>query len=113
VLIRGSVSGRDRDEDAPPIFLDSVVSLAHLRANGSLAVELSLPSDAAPDVVTRAAQAFRDHPGQAPLYVNVTNGGNGGPVRLRSRTVHVAPTQALLHELRELLGSDRVRLVRS
>jgi hypothetical protein len=44
--------------------------------------------------------------------VNVTNGGNGGPVRLRSRTVHVAPTQALLHELRELLGSDRVRLVR-
>jgi DNA polymerase III subunit alpha len=28
VLLRGSVSGRDRDEDAPPIFLDSVVPLA-------------------------------------------------------------------------------------
>ena len=31
VLIRGQVSGRDRDEDDPPIFLDSVVPLAQLR----------------------------------------------------------------------------------
>ena len=42
VLIRGSVSGRDRDEDAPPIFLDGVVLLGSVRNAGQLAVEVTL-----------------------------------------------------------------------
>ena len=118
VLLRGSVSGRDRDEDAPPIFLDSVISLAQLRTSSSLALEVALASDTPQEVVAQAAQMFRDHPGQAPLYVTVANGhrgGNGGSetVRLRSRSVAVAPTDVLLRELRDLLGTDRVRLVRS
>src|SRR5690606_8698177 len=103
VLIRGSVSGRDRDEDDPPIFLDSAVPLSQLRTNGSLAVELSLPQGN-PDAVTRATDILKSSPGPSPLYVMVpgsrngngseveTNGsrnGGGDTVRLRSRTITV------------------------
>jgi DNA polymerase-3 subunit alpha len=113
VLIRGQVSGRDRDEDAPPIFLDSVVPLSQLRANGTLAIEVAL-ANAAADAVGRAASAFRANPGSSPLYVTVTQGnGVRETVRLRSRTLQVMPSEALLSELRELFGADRIRLVRS
>jgi DNA polymerase III subunit alpha len=117
VLLRGSVSGRDRDEDAPPIFLDSVVPLSQLRAGGSLALELTLPQDAAIDAVSAATQAFRQHPGAAAVYVTIAHGGNGDgaveTVRLRSRSITVAPTEPLLEQLRELFGPDSIRLIRS
>jgi DNA polymerase-3 subunit alpha len=115
VLIRGTVSGRDRDEDAPPIFLDSVVSLETLRQSGSLAVELAFGADTSPDSVAAATAVLRSSPGASPLYVTVQEGGNGGSrqVRLRSKSINVAPTDALLARLRELFGAERIRLVRS
>jgi DNA polymerase III subunit alpha len=114
VLLRGSVSGRDRDEDAPPIFLDSVLPLAQLRTSGTLAVELAL-NGAAGDAVEKATAAFRQHPGASAVYVMVTHGSNGSTetVRLRSRSITVTPDEALLGELRDLFGADRIRLVRS
>ncbi|HUF49902.1 MAG TPA: DNA polymerase III subunit alpha [Longimicrobiales bacterium] len=116
VLIRGAVSGRDRDEDAPPIFLDSVLPLAQLRSNGTLAIEVAL-ANAPEDAVGRAADMFRAHPGTSPIYVTVTPAGNGNgareTVRLRSRSIQVTPSETLLSELRELFGTERIRLVRS
>ena len=146
VLLRGSVSGRDRDEDDPPIFLDSAVPLGQLRTGGSLAVELLLTQGAAEEAVTRATEILRASPGSSPVYVTVVHGahatasasngtpsngghgtnggsaGNGGgapakgpveTVRLRSRSLSVMPSETLLSDLRELFGSDRIRLVRS
>ncbi|HSJ10418.1 MAG TPA: hypothetical protein VK928_10905, partial [Longimicrobiales bacterium] len=117
VLIRGQVSGRDRDEDAPPIFLDSVLPLGQLRNNGSLAIQVAL-SGAEVGMVARASESFRQNPGASPVYVTVANGHNGGngssePVTLRSRSLRVAPNEALLAELREMFGPERIRLVRS
>ncbi|HEX6309560.1 MAG TPA: DNA polymerase III subunit alpha [Longimicrobiales bacterium] len=132
VLLRGSVSGRDRDEDAPPIFLDSVIPLGQLRSGGALAVEVALVHGAGEPAVARATDVLRAHPGPSPLYVTVAPAANGssnggtpadpdggrrangsGPVRLRSRSITVLPSEALLNDLRDLFGSDRVRLVRS
>jgi DNA polymerase III subunit alpha len=132
VLLRGSVSGRDRDEDAPPIFLDSVLPLSQLRTSGTLALEIALKPGPEPDVVARAADAFRAHPGPSPVYVTVVQGGgsdgadpaadganrwsaNGAAetVRLRSRSLAVTPSDALLNELRELFGAEQIRLIRS
>jgi DNA polymerase III subunit alpha len=110
VLIRGQVSGRDRDEDAPPIFLDSVVPLGSLRANGSLAIELLLEPVAAESALAAASTAFRAHPGESPLFVRWRNGED---VRFRSRSLKLAPSEPLMDELRELFGDDHVRLVRS
>jgi DNA polymerase-3 subunit alpha len=120
VVIRGSVSGRDRDEDAPPVFLDSAVPLASLRTGGALGVEVELPPDLEAAAVDAALEAFRSSPGAAPVRV-VWGGANGsaGPhdasavVRFRSRTLGVAPTDDLLRRLRELFGGDRVRLIRT
>jgi DNA polymerase-3 subunit alpha len=134
VLVRGSVSGRDRDEEAPPIFLDSAVPLASLRNNGSLALEVELRPDIAADALATAAEAFRAHPGASPVFVRWQPGheeaaeGNGGghgngagtngggppaELRLRSRSLTVAPDDTLLRELRELFGAERIRLVRT
>jgi DNA polymerase III subunit alpha len=118
VLVRGSVSGRDRDEEEPPIFLDAVVPLAQLRGNGMFAIEVLL-AGAAEELVGRAREAFGRNPGASPVYVTVAhgsrNGGNGSheTVRLRSRSITVAPSDALLGELREMFGAERIRLVRS
>jgi DNA polymerase-3 subunit alpha len=139
VLIRGSVSGRDRDEELPPIFLDSVAPLGAMWANGQVAVEIALNGNE--DAITAAAEIFRAHPGNAPVYVRWTppvvepepviesdvNGGGvavavaprvertvkSKPVRLRARAFQVAPSEALVAQLREVFGAAGVRLVRS
>ena len=121
LLLRGTVSGRDRDEDAPPIFLDSAVPLGSLRTGGSLALEVELPADAQDPQLEQTLSLLREHPGPAPVYVrwlpgDVDGTGNGGasrPARLRSRSLTVAPSDALLEELRSVFGTDRVRLVRT
>ncbi|CAN5763745.1 DNA polymerase III subunit alpha [soil metagenome] len=117
VLLRGSVSGRERDEDAPPIFLDSVVPLSLLRGGGSLALEVALAPEAGVAAIDQATRALRDNPGESAVYVTVAHGdaSNGGTetVRLRSRSIRVTPSDALLTELRELFGVERIRLIRS
>jgi DNA polymerase-3 subunit alpha len=126
VLIRGTVSGRERDEEAPPIFLDGVVSLATLRASGALGVEVTLAAGLEETAVSTALQLFREHPGPAPVYVRwaAGNGRNGETsaqpeipetrtTRLRSRTITVLPSDALLVQLRELFGETHIRLVRT
>ncbi len=114
VLLRGSVSGRDRDEDAPPLFLDSAVPLASLTGSGSLGLEVALPPDAPPDRVEAAALVLREHPGVCPLLVRWTGAGNGnGGLALRSRTLRVSADDALLRRLRDLFGADHVRLVKT
>ena len=140
VLVRGQVSGRDRDEDDPPIFLDEAVPLAQLRTTGSVGIEVELVPGGGVDRIDAATPVLRSSPGEAPLYVvlnggagpsDAGNSGNGGSagggngsgngggsggrgrsVRFRSRSLKVEPTADLLSELRELFGPDRVRLVR-
>ncbi|HUE77988.1 MAG TPA: hypothetical protein VMM83_08610, partial [Longimicrobiales bacterium] len=122
VLIRGLVSGRDRDEDDPPIFLDEALPLATLRDAGTIGLELRLLRGEAADRIEAATAVFRRSPGEAPLFVVLDenghgDGGNenggGGPRRFRSRSVRVSANAELMDELRELFGSDRVRLVRA
>ncbi|MCI0435802.1 MAG: DNA polymerase III subunit alpha [Gemmatimonadetes bacterium] len=138
ILIRGTVSGRERDEEAPPIFLDSVVPLASVRSSGSLALEIQLLPDAPESALAAALPLLKDHPGNAPVFVRWQNGpghddgdtglaaGNGDagaasatkpaaspPTRLRSRSLTVTPSPALMRELRTLFGAERVRLVRT
>lgn len=113
VLLRGSVSGRDRDEDDPPIFLDDVIALEELRGSGLFAVELALGPEAGVEVLERATAALRESPGDSPLFVRWRNGsGEQGAVRLRSRSFKVRPDETLMATLRELFGRDGIRLVR-
>ncbi len=115
VLIRGQVSGRDRDEEDPPIFLDEAVPLASLRQAGDLGLEVRLRNgEGSADRIEAATETFRSHPGPAPLYVVWDPpAGDTGPTRLRSKSMNVDLSDEMLGELRELFGRDRIRLVRS
>ncbi|HSG80827.1 MAG TPA: DNA polymerase III subunit alpha, partial [Gemmatimonadota bacterium] len=112
VLLRGSVSGRERDEGDPPVFLDEVVPLASVYESGRVAVCLDITSsdDLEADRLERAMAVARSHPGPAALRVLLRNGGEE-PSVLRSRKLSVAPAPGVLEELRDVLGRERVRLV--
>ncbi|HUF12510.1 MAG TPA: DNA polymerase III subunit alpha [Longimicrobiales bacterium] len=117
VLLRGTVSGRDRDEEDPPLFLDDAIPLARLAEDGTLAVELRLAPSAVldPDRVAQATQALKSHRGSAPVFVVWPETGAASEKRehrLRSRSLAVQPSPGLLEELRDVFGRERVRLVR-
>ncbi|HEY7769529.1 DNA polymerase III subunit alpha [Longimicrobium sp.] len=114
VVIRGAVSNRERDEEDPPLFLDSAVALGDIRESGDVGVQIELASAGMdPAAVAATRDILAKHAGAGALFVVWKNGGGEGEApRLRSRAVRVAPRDELLMELREALGDDRVRLHR-
>jgi DNA polymerase-3 subunit alpha len=113
VLIKGSYSRRDQDADNPTFIVESITRLAELRATGQFAVRLDLDPDAGlPAAVMRDIRAVADaHPGSAPLELR-WRGKDGSPARLRSASLKLSTAGPALVELRALLGTERVRLVR-
>jgi DNA polymerase-3 subunit alpha len=113
LLLRGTVSGRARDEENPPLFLDAALPLAGLYESGEVGVCVRLRADELEDraILTRARETFARHPGPAPVIVAWENGEPERP-QFRSRSLRVAPRPPLLDALRDLLGPERVGLVR-
>ena len=132
VLLTGTVSDNSRDDEDPPIFIDSVQPLADVRAGGGVGIliELAEGDDIEEGAFEKARELLEACPGRGPLFLEwrrtgnggstagTNGGGNGGgkgahgpPSRLESRTLRVAPNAALLTDLRMILG-DRVKLVR-
>ncbi|MEQ9399498.1 MAG: DNA polymerase III subunit alpha [Longimicrobiales bacterium] len=115
VLIQGKVSGRERDEEDPPVFLDSARPLEHLTESGDLAVqiELELGSDVPASAFTEARRVLAAHPGAAPVILQV-GVDNGEPApRLRSRSLKTCLDAETIEALQELFGAGNVRLVRT
>jgi DNA polymerase-3 subunit alpha len=117
VLMKGWYSKRDQDADSPTFIVESVTPFAELRLNGqvSIAIELAM-GDALTTEVMGDVRAVIDahatsHAGAPPLELRWSD-GNGVRARLKSRSLRLAATQAALTDLRALLGSERVRLVR-
>jgi DNA polymerase III subunit alpha len=118
VLLRGTVSNRERDEDDPPVFLDRAEPLEGVAASGRVAVAIRVdPGQELPSELLRKIRAVLDtHPGRAPveLHLGAANGaGNGSNPRLRSRSLRVEADREILSALREILGKGRIRLVRT
>ena len=118
MLIRGAVSNRERDEEDPPIFLDSTIPLAELRRSGAIGISIELGSPGPDEArLQEAKQTLNEYPGSGPLVVVWHNGennpANGSASRLRSRSIRVSPNDILLRRLREVLGEERVRLTRT
>jgi DNA polymerase-3 subunit alpha len=112
VLIRGAVSNRERDEEEPPLFLDSAVALSEIRNGGDVGVMIEIGSDGpAPDALAAAKEILAQHEGPGQVVVVWRNGGTEA-TRLKSRSVKVAPRDELLMALRDALGAERVSLHR-
>jgi DNA polymerase-3 subunit alpha len=115
ILLSGKVSGRERDEDDPPVFLDAARLLEDVTRAGELAVqiELELGSEVAEEAFGEAKGVLSEHPGPAPVWIQVgADNGERAP-RLRSRSLKVSPDAETLKALQGLFGSGNVRLVRT
>ncbi len=142
LLLTGSYSARDRDEEQAPFIVDTAQPLDDLRAKGAIGVALvwSRTAPPSPDIARAAAALCAAHPGPAPVLVEWRDGGGasaggaataaepGGPpagaappadapppiaVRLRSRSLRVEVADELLTALRDVVGPDHVHLVRT
>ena len=114
VLLKGKVSGRERDEEDPPIFLDSAEPLDAVPNSGRLAVEIEVDpeGDIEAEVFTKAKAVMTEHLGGAPVEF-VVGQSNGVPApRLRSRTVKLAADRETIQALEALFGKGRVGLRR-
>ena len=113
VLLKGAYGRRDQGADNPTFTVESVTRLAELRTTGQIAVAIDLAPD--PAISTGVLHDIRAvveaHPGSAPLEVRWL-GADGSRARLRSASLTVSPASNALLELRALLGSERVQLVR-
>jgi DNA polymerase III subunit alpha len=113
VLLKGGYSRRDADAENPTFIVESVTPFTELRYNGQVAVALELVLGTAlpADVMADVRAVVEAHPGSSALELRWSD-GNGTKARLRSRSLKLAATAAALTELRALLGTERVRLVR-
>jgi len=118
LLLTGSYSPRDRGEEQAPFIVEGARPLDELKPSGAIGVALRWTAGARPDPeTTRAVAALcAAHPGPTPVLVEWTGGeGNGerATARLRSRSLRVDAADDLLAALKDLLGADRVHLVRA
>jgi DNA polymerase-3 subunit alpha len=112
VLIRGTVSNRERDEEEPPLFLDSAVALSEIRNGGDVGVMIEIGSEGpSADALAAAKAILAEHAGPGQLVVVWRNGGTE-QTKLKSKSVKVAPRDELLMALRDTLGAERVSLHR-
>jgi DNA polymerase-3 subunit alpha len=115
VLVEGGYSKRDQGAESPTFIVEKVTRLAEKRVGGQVAIAIELAPGAglSPGVMRDVRATCDAYPGSAPLELRWRDTRGGASARLRSRTVTVAPSNAVLAELRALLGDDRVRLVRA
>jgi DNA polymerase-3 subunit alpha len=113
LLLKGGYSKRDQEVDNPTFIVESATPFVELRAMGNVAVsiELAIGAPVGADVLHDVREMVDAHAGSAPIELR-WNDGNGTSARLRSRSLRIAVTNAALHDLRALLGTERVRLVR-
>jgi DNA polymerase-3 subunit alpha len=114
LLLTGGYSARDRGEDRAPFIVEDAQPLEDLKRSGAVGVAVEWSSGKGPDAeATRAMKALcAAHPGEAPVFVRWTD-GNGSTAQLRARRLTVALNEDFLRALRELLGSNHVRLVKA
>jgi DNA polymerase III subunit alpha len=105
VLIRGAVSGRERDEEDPPIFLDGVVALdVAPRGRADRALHRAGLRRLRRGAAGEAKQLLVGHPGaprsscSGAAARSLKAGGRNGRTspRLRSRTLRITPRQELV-----------------
>jgi DNA polymerase-3 subunit alpha len=118
VLIKGGYSRRDADAENPTFIVESVTPMAEKRAKGQVAISLKLkareplPADIFADIKAVIASHATTHESAPPLEVQFIDGA-GKPARLRSRSLRIPTSQALLNDLRHLLGEEGVGLVQN
>jgi DNA polymerase-3 subunit alpha len=117
VLVKGGYSRRDQDAENPTFIVESITPLAEKRMNGevSIAVKLQtpgfLPAEIFADVKAVVSNHATTHSSAPPLEL-IWQDASGTQARFKSRSLRIPASQAVLNDLRALLGDERVLLVR-
>jgi DNA polymerase-3 subunit alpha len=113
VLLKGGYSKRDQGGESPTFIVETVTPLAAVQHSGqvAIAIQLALGAKIAPEIMEDVRSVVEAHPGPSALELHWSD-GNGSRARLRSRSLKLSATNAALTELRAVLGSERVKLVR-
>ena len=113
LLLSGGYSPRDRGEDRAPFIVEEATALMDLRQNGAMGIALTWETGNAPDpaVAKGIAALCASYPGPATVTVQWSD-GNGTTARMQSRQLHVELKEEFLAALRELVGVERVTLVK-
>ena len=114
LLLTGGYSARDRGEERAPFIVEAARPLEDFKLSGEIGVELDWQASDAPDPaqVAAVASVCARHPGPAPVFVKWSD-GNGTTAILRARRFRVQLNAKLLNDLTELVGPDRVKLVKA
>ena len=114
-LVLGGYSARDRGEDDAPFIVEDAQPLADFRHNGrvGLALRWARRDAIPPDAVAAAVAVCRAHPGTAPVLVEWSDDNGVGTARFRARGLQVSLDDDLMTALREVVGADRVELVKA
>jgi DNA polymerase-3 subunit alpha len=116
MLVKGGYSRRDQDAENPTFIVEKVTPMAEKRASGHVSISLelrtpaSLPAEIFADVKAVIASHATTH-SSAPALEFLWRDASGTQARLRSRSLRIPASQAVLNDLRALLGEDRVSLV--
>ncbi len=115
VLVEGSYGKRDQGAESPTFIVEKITRLAEKRVGGQIAIVIDLGpgTGLTPGVMHDVRAACEAYPGTTPIELRWRDTRAGTTARFRSRSVAVAPSNAVLNELRALLGDDRVRFVRA
>jgi DNA polymerase-3 subunit alpha len=113
VEVIGRVSGRERDEENPPIFLETARALDAVAPELAVQIELELGSSLVEEAFAAAKRVISQHPGASAVWIQVGPDNGERAPRLKSRTLRVSPDEAALGELQKLFGRGNVRLVRT
>jgi DNA polymerase-3 subunit alpha len=117
VLVKGGYSRRDQETENPTFIVETITPLAEKRTSGqvSIALELrtpaTLPADIFADVKAIVAAHATTH-ASAPALELIWQDASGTRAKLKSRSLRIPASQAVLNDLRALLGNERVHLVR-
>ncbi len=114
VLVTGKVSSRERDEEDPPIFLDSARPLEEVAEAGELALKIELDpgSKVTEEAFSKARAVLEAHPGASQVWLQLGEDNGERAPRLRSRSLGITPDAEAVEALQKIFGRRNVRLVR-
>ena len=117
VLIKGGYSRRDQEAENPTFIVEKITPMAELRTSGQVAIALHIgaPTELAPSIFTDVKTIVATHAttnASAPALEFQWQDRSGVKARLRSKSLRISASQAVLNDLRALLGEEHVRLVR-
>jgi len=97
-----------RESEAPKIIVDEVIPIEEARSRYTKSLLVSLQaSQASDELLAVLKETLAAHAGNVPVFVRVQDGDNKEYI-LRSRTLKVNPTLALIEQLRNQVGRENV-----